>query len=68
MKKLIVVDTETGGLDPSIHSIVSFGAVIYQEGSISGEFYTLVAEHPHFARIDQIEAGSSADIGALEMP
>lgn len=44
MKKLLVVDTETAGLDASQHSILSFAAVIYQDGNISGEFYSLVAE------------------------
>jgi len=43
-RKLIVVDTETAGLDASQHSILSFAAVIYQDGSITGEFHTLVAE------------------------
>jgi DNA polymerase III epsilon subunit-like protein len=44
MRKLLVVDTETAGLHASRHSILSFAAVIYQDGSITGEFHTLVAE------------------------
>jgi len=43
-RRLIVVDTETAGLDPREHSILSLGAVIYQDGSISGEFHTLIKE------------------------
>jgi len=43
-RKLLVVDTETAGLDASQHSILAFAAVIYQDGSITGEFHTLVAE------------------------
>jgi DNA polymerase III epsilon subunit-like protein len=43
-RKLLVVDTETTGLDASRHSILSFAAVIYQDGGVSGEFETLVAE------------------------
>lgn len=43
-RKLIVVDTETAGLDALQHSILSFAAVIYQDGSVTGEFHTLIAE------------------------
>lgn len=43
-RKLIVVDTETAGLDPSEHSILSFAAVIYQDGGISGSFAVDVCE------------------------
>jgi DNA polymerase III epsilon subunit-like protein len=45
-RKLIVVDTETAGLDAAQHSILSFSALIYQDGGVTGEFYTLVAENP----------------------
>ncbi len=43
-RKLLVVDTETAGLDAREHSILSFAAVIYQDGGIAGKFYTLVKE------------------------
>lgn len=46
MRKLIVVDTETAGLDPNEHSIISFAAVIYQDGGISGHFQSLIQENP----------------------
>lgn len=45
-RKLLVVDTETAGLDASQHSILSFAAVVYQDGGIAGEFHTLVRESP----------------------
>jgi len=44
VKKLIVVDTETTGRDPHEHSILTFGAVIYQNGGISGKFIGRVQE------------------------
>jgi len=44
MRKLIVVDTETGGLDARKHSILSVGAVIYQDGAIVGQFSGKVCE------------------------
>lgn len=44
MKKLIVVDTETAGRDPHEHSILTFAAVIYQDGGISGKFIGHVQE------------------------
>jgi DNA polymerase III epsilon subunit-like protein len=42
--RLIVVDTETGGLDPELHSILSLGAVIWDNGDIVDEFYTVIKE------------------------
>lgn len=68
MKKLIVVDTETGGLDPTRHSIVSFGAVIYQDGSISGEFYTLVAEHPFICTDEARKIHGITPLGLADAP
>jgi DNA polymerase-3 subunit epsilon len=44
-RKLLVVDTETAGLNASTASILSLGAVIYQDGAVCGEFYTLIREH-----------------------
>lgn len=43
--KLLVIDTETGGLDPERHSILSLAAVIYQEGAISGTFKVNIREY-----------------------
>jgi DNA polymerase III epsilon subunit-like protein len=43
-KKVLVMDTETAGLDPAVSSILSFAAVIYEDGSVCGTFKTLVQE------------------------
>lgn len=42
--KIIVIDTETGGLDAEQKSILSLGAVILDNGSITDEFYTVIRE------------------------
>lgn len=46
-RKLLVIDTETGGLDAAQHSLLSLGAVVYHDGAIEDEFYTLIRE-PEF--------------------
>jgi DNA polymerase-3 subunit epsilon len=43
-RKLLVIDTETGGLDPARHSILSIAALVYQDGVVVDEYYSLVAE------------------------
>ena len=42
--KVVFIDTETGGLDASKNSILSFAAVILHNGSISDSMYCLVRE------------------------
>lgn len=42
--KLVVVDTETGGLDSETKSILSLGAVIVEDGIIIDEFYMVIRE------------------------
>ncbi len=44
MPKLLVIDTETGGLDPQIHSILTLGAVVWEDGRITDEIELLIAE------------------------
>lgn len=44
MRKVIVVDTETGGLDPSRHSILTFGACLYNDGVIESTFLGKICE------------------------
>ena len=44
MSKLLVFDTETGGFDPQTHSILSVGAVVWENGTISDEIELLIAE------------------------
>jgi len=42
--KLLVIDTETGGFNPESHSILSLAALVYEDGKIVSEFYTLICE------------------------
>ena len=45
--RLLIVDTETGGLDPTVHSILSLGATAYPYASgETPEFSVLVKETP----------------------
>jgi DNA polymerase III epsilon subunit-like protein len=44
MAKLLIVDTETGGVDPGMHSILSVGAVVWDDGQLGAEFEVLIAE------------------------
>jgi DNA polymerase-3 subunit epsilon len=43
-RKLVVVDTETGGLNPESHSILSVAALILDGDKIVDEYYTLINE------------------------
>lgn len=43
-KKILIVDTETGGLDPLTSSILSVGAVIWNNGVLEDTYYSLIAE------------------------
>jgi DNA polymerase III epsilon subunit-like protein len=42
--KLLMVDTETGGLDPTVHSIFSVGAVIWEDGEVKDSLHVVVKE------------------------
>lgn len=44
MTKLLVVDTETGGIDPDRHSLLSLAAVVWADGRVEGEIEILVGE------------------------
>ena len=44
MAKLLIVDTETGGTDPSAHSLLSVGAVVWAMGEVGARIELLVAE------------------------
>lgn len=44
MSKLLVIDTETGGLDPATHSILSVGAIIWEDGKLMDSFEVYVLE------------------------
>jgi DNA polymerase III epsilon subunit-like protein len=43
-RQLLVIDTETGGLDPAKYSILSLGAVVWREGKLEDQFEVFVAE------------------------
>lgn len=51
--RLLVIDTETGGFDPLMWSILSIGAVVWEDGNLLGEAEVLVAEQPV-----EVEAGA----------
>lgn len=68
MPKLLVIDTETGGTDPYAHSLLSLGAVVWDDGSKGAEIELLVGE-PTFSvtaeamkinRIDLVCHGAAA--------
>lgn len=44
MSKLLVIDTETGGLDPATHSILSVGAIVWEDGKLGDSFEVYVLE------------------------
>jgi DNA polymerase-3 subunit epsilon len=44
MARLLVIDTETGGIDPESHSILSLGGVIWDDGILTEQFEILIAE------------------------
>lgn len=44
MAKLLILDTETGGIDPENHSLLSLGAIVWDDGKLVAEFEVLIAE------------------------
>ncbi len=44
MARLFVIDTETGGIDPQTHSILSFAGVVWADGKVQAEFDVPIAE------------------------
>lgn len=44
MSRILVLDTETGGVDPDRHSLLSIGAVVWEDGRQGAELEVLVAE------------------------
>src|SRR5882757_9532687 len=43
-RKLLVIDVETGGFNPDSHSILALAALVYEDGRIVSEFYSLICE------------------------
>lgn len=46
MTKFLVVDTETGGVDPATQSLLSVGLVVWDAGCLGAQLEILVAEDP----------------------
>lgn len=44
MARLFVIDTETGGIDPQTHSLLSFAGVVWSDGAIEAEFDVKIVE------------------------
>lgn len=44
MAKLLIIDTETGGLDPERHSIIQLGAVVWEDGQLGESIELLICE------------------------
>src|SRR5258708_22116647 len=44
VNELLVIDTETGGLDPARHSLLSLGAVVWRDGRVGDGIEIFVAE------------------------
>lgn len=62
MHELLIVDTETGGVDPREFSVLSLAAVVWRGGRIEGEFDVFIAEpelksEPEAMAINRIDLG-----------
>lgn len=44
MPRVLVIDTETGGLNPEVHSILSVGAVVWEDGQLGKELEVFIVE------------------------
>lgn len=42
--KLLILDTETGGLDPNINPVFAIGAVVWEDGKVLDEFEVFINE------------------------
>jgi len=60
-RKVLVVDVETGGLDPAINAILSVGALVFHQGAIEDRFYSIVNEG------DPQQGGGKVDPEALKV-
>ncbi len=79
MTRLLVIDTETSGLDPARHGVLALAAVVWDDGRIAGSFEAYIWEpgmeiDPESLAINQINLrwlqregqSPSAAIGAFE--
>lgn len=44
--KLVIADTETGGLDPQMHSILTLGAVVWEDGKVLDHGFHFIVQEP----------------------
>lgn len=66
--KLLIVDTETGGFDPLKCSILSIGALVWEDGVLLDEIEILIAEQPmrtdpEAMRVNKIDLGIHEKMG-----
>ncbi len=57
---LLVIDTETSGLDPDRHSVLSIGAAVWSHGTITDSIELFIREdtvefQPDALRVNQID-------------
>lgn len=68
MTRMLVLDTETGGIDPMTNSILSLGTVVWEDGVLGAEFevkikepiLSLTIEAMAINRIDLVEHAKTA--------
>ena len=62
--RLLVIDTETSGRDTKQHSLLSFAGVVWDDGTIGGEFSTYVwpGKNPLFEEQAKAMHGNIMDI------
>lgn len=60
-RKLLVVDVETGGLDPAVNAILSVGALVFHQGAIEDRFYSVIDEGA------EIRGGGKIEDAALKV-
>jgi DNA polymerase-3 subunit epsilon len=68
--KIVVLDVETGGLDPNRHCILELGACVWEDGVISSEDFSLpiyeggvLCYNADAMRINKIDLGTWSEIG-----
>ena len=64
MKRLAIIDTETGGLDPNRYSLLTLGVVVWEQQSILDEFEMSVAE-PEITTEEEAMAVNQCDVDLI---
>ena len=63
MTKLLVIDTETTGTNPFLHSMLSFAAVVWTDGEIGETVEVLIADYGNTVLDPEAMAINGIDIG-----